>query len=657
MDLLDRFVPRENETGSTCECTVSIDEVTGTPLAGDDRRVVTVTADDCPGDGDLASEPDCRQAVIRTLADCDATRIRVRTAGRERLYTDTAAGFLLAAGQFVERASFHDPGIAEMACTDPLGAAREAAGRAGPIARIAAETGLLEGHRRAEGYEDVLASRIGITIGRSHVDTRPPPEASLLDRRTLPTGEIIRRYETPDGDEYHLTPVTVTLSPRATTVLTSAHALLADGTVTGGDRAPGRAVRRAAEKASDDGKSENRVPVETLTGLLCRYTRGYGVLEGFFADPNVSDVVATAPVTENPLRVVVDGDRLGTNVHLTRNGAATLASRFRRTSGRAFSRASPTLDAVIEPVTGGRIRVAGVTRPASEGYGFAFRSHGDDGWTLPGLIANGTLSAAAAAVLSVVVERGAAGLVAGPRGAGKTTLLGALLWELPPQTRTVVIEDTPELPVERLRETDRDVQGIRTEVQNADGPALAPETALRTALRLGEGALVVGEVRGEEAQVLYEAMRVGANGSAVLGTIHGDGAQAVRRRVVDDLGVPPSSFGATDFVVTCGVDDSRHVTAIEEVHADAERGFTSLFERSGEVLDRSGPIDRGNSHLIANVMGPGESYATVRERLHQRERNLRSLAETDQTRPAEVVRAYRRQRNGETESTREGVQS
>jgi len=102
--------------------------------------------------------------------------------------------------------------------------------------------------------------------------------------------------------------------------------------------------------------------------------------------------------------------------------------------------------------------------------------------------------------------------------------------------------------VDALQSVGRDVQALRT--GTGDGPEISAAEALRTALRLGDGALVVGEIRGEEAQVLYEAMRVGANANAVVGTIHGDGADDVYERVVSDLGVEPSSFGATDVVVT-----------------------------------------------------------------------------------------------------------
>lgn len=76
--------------------------------------------------------------------------------------------------------------------------------------------------------------------------------------------------------------------------------------------------------------------------------------------------------------------------------------------------------------------------------------------------------------------------------------------------------------------------------------------ALRVSLRLGESAIVIGEVRGEEARVLYESMHTGKAGSSIMGTIHGDSARTVYDRVVHDMGISPDAFAATDIIVTMG---------------------------------------------------------------------------------------------------------
>ncbi|GAB6862310.1 ATPase, T2SS/T4P/T4SS family [Haloplanus litoreus] len=629
MRILNRL--RDDGTESDCRC-----EVVVRPPPGSDperRGTLVVDADACPGDGDLAGSPACRARVIDTLADRGVDAVHVATGGRERVYDDDAVGLLVAAGRFAARVAVHDEALADRARRDPLGAARAAAGRAGPVSELAATTGLAAGAARVDGTETAFGATVGPTISNARLETGPPPDATLVARRDLDTGATVRQYRTDAGGYYLLDPLESRLDASELDALAAAHDRLADGVGTeGDDRAVARAVR-AIDAPSPDAS------MAAVERVLRKHTRDHGVLEDLFADPQVTEVLVTAPVDRNPVRVAVDGDRLPTNVQLTRRGTASLASRFRRESGRAFSRASPTLDATTE-TRSGRVRVAGVTDPASDGYGFVFRTGGRDAWTLPALVANGTLSADAAALCSVAVERAGAGLIAGPRGAGKTTLLSALLWELPPTTRTVVVEDTPELPAARLGEAGRDVQPVR--VESGDGPALTPTEALRTALRLGEGALVVGEVRGEEAATLYEAMRVGAASSAVLGTIHGDGADAVFERVVTDLGVSASSFAATDFLVTLATDERRRVASVEEVRDTADGvAFESLFEPGPDGAEPTGVVDRGNSRLVASLARPDESYADVLDRLDDRATLLTDLATTDRIDPDAVDAAHR----------------
>lgn len=626
------------------------------PSFTDETLVVDATA--CEDNGRLEVSPDCRRAVIDALTQRDVTTIRTETAGIERVYEDGAAALLVAAGRFVEAAQFHDERLAMRARRDPLGAAHEASGRIGAVADIAAETGLAELAARAVSYETALAPYVGPTVSRWRVDPTPPPDSTLVDVRELDTGGTVRRYERAAGvDRYSLHPVETQLDEPSLCVLASAYERLASGEFEGGDRAPARAVRAVVSDrlegadtsspatAEDSARREsidtNSIQTEVVAQVLSKHARGHGLLEDLFADSNLSDAFVTAPAAANCLRVTVGGETLETNVRLTDRGVAALSSRFRRESGRAFSRADPTLDASAT-VGDRRIRVAGVTEPTSDGAAFAFRAQDPDSWTLPALIGNGTLSATAGALLSVAIERGSAALTAGPRGAGKTTLLGALMWELPPTVRTVVIEDTPELPVKSLQETGRDVQAL---LASSESEELSTGEALRTALRLGDGALVVGEVRGEEAAVLYEAMRVGANSEAVLGTIHGDGGASVAERVVNDLGVSPSSFGATDLVVTCEIasDNTRRVKLVEEV-VDSTPAFETLFERTETGLEPTGRIDRGNSRLVAGLADPDESYADVRERLTDRERLLTALVKRDETGGDEVTDSHGQRR-------------
>lgn len=571
---------------------------------------LSVEGGDCPGGGRLTEEPACRRTVVEALERRDVEAVRTHSAGFERAYEDGAAGLLVAAGRFADAAAFHDEALAQRAREDPLGAAQAAAGRGAPVADIVAETGL--GTFLGSDYPTALRPHIGPTVARSRVATRPPPEATLRERYELDTGAVVRRYDSREMGTYHLTPAEHRLDPEDTATLAEAHGRLACGAIEGGERAPARAVRSVADATQ---------PVGTLTDALTKHTRGLGVLDDCFADPAVTDAFATAPVADNRLRVRCDGETLRTNVRLTEDGVAALSSRFRRSSGRAFSQASPTLDATAD-AGGRRIRIAGVTDPVSDGTGFTFRAHDEEAFRLADLVENGTLSPEIAAFLSVATARGSATLLAGSRGAGKTTLLGALLWEIPPAVRTVAIEDTPELPVSELQRDGRDVQGLR--VTTGDGASITATEALRTALRLGDGALVVGEVRGEEAKVLYEAMRVGAADGTVLGTIHGGGGESVRERVVTDLGVAESAFADTDLVVTVEAYEAdgtrkRRVRAIEAVVRKSNGvGFEPLYDAD------TGTLEVADSHFMQTLTTPTETVADVEAAIERRTNELGS---------------------------------
>ena len=586
-----------SDPSPTCACETAFD--------GDSLRL---DARDCPGDGRLAEAPACRATAVEALETREAEAIVVREVGVERRYAGDGAALLVAAGRFAARARSYDRTLAERAREDPLGAARRAEGRghADPVARLAAENGLAA--CEATDYGAAFASERSPALADARVRLDPPPDARFVSRTDLPTGGVVRVYEDGDSERtYHLVPPEWELDDGTLATLAAAHERLAEGAYTS-DQAP----ELAAEDVAD---AED--PTALLARVLRKHTTGVGVLADVLADERVFDASAPAPVGATRLRVRVDGESMATNVTLTEPGAAALASRFRRESGRSLSQAAPTLDATAT-VADRRVRVAAVTDPLSDGTGFAFRAHDDDPWRLADLVANGTLPPGQAALLAVAVERGAAVLVAGPRGAGKTTLLGALLWTIPESVRTVVVEDTPELPADPLRAAGRDVQALR--VASDDGPSVPVAEALGTALRLGSGALALGEVRDTEAaSVLFDAMRVGAGDGAVLGTVHGGGASAVRERVVSEFGVSGAAFRAADCVVTLGRAgaDRRLLTTEEVVPGHDTPAFEALYD--GESTGR---VDRGQSRLVASLAGPTETYADVCEVVADRQRTF-----------------------------------
>jgi type IV secretory pathway ATPase VirB11/archaellum biosynthesis ATPase len=266
----------------------------------------------------------------------------------------------------------------------------------------------------------------------------------------------------------------------------------------------------------------------------------------------------------------------------------------------------------------GGVRVAAIQKPLSpEGVALALRRHKPTPWTLPQFVVRKFLTPKAAGLLSLLVDSQMSILVTGSRGAGKTSLLGALMLELLPRYRVLCLEDTSELPVDQLRGFGFKIQSMRVQPAVADSTTeMKAEDALRAALRLGESVLVVGEVRGPETKSLYEAMRVGAAGNSVMGTIHGSTAKDVFERVVYDLEIPPSSFKATDAIIVAApirlggsISRARRLTQITEVRKGwrsdpfNENGFVDLmtYDPSREKLAPTSILLQERSHLIKAI--------------------------------------------------------
>jgi flagellar protein FlaI len=339
--------------------------------------------------------------------------------------------------------------------------------------------------------------------------------------------------------------------------------------------------------------TELPVMVEQLAEVVARYTIGLGVLEHFFSDDRVEDIYLDAPNQENRWHITISGVtgshhtvRAQTNILALEQEAVGLVSRLRQYSLKPFSEAIPVMETDV-PGFDARATVMG--RPMSpHGLALAFRRHSRRPWTLLRLAQHGSLSVRTAALLSFLIDGRSSMLVCGPRGAGKSSLLSALMF---------AIEDTLELPVRQMQQLGFKVQSIHVVPGLDRSIDQANDDALRVSLRLGESALVVGEVRGREAATLYESMRTGKAGSSVLGTIHGDSARSVYERAVHDLGVAPEAFGATDVVLTLGLirpngAQRQERRLVEVAETDRSSGPGNFIEMLDEFQMNARPRQR-----------------------------------------------------------------
>ncbi|MFH0867806.1 MAG: type II/IV secretion system ATPase subunit [Candidatus Woesearchaeota archaeon] len=366
--------------------------------------------------------------------------------------------------------------------------------------------------------------------------------------------------------------------------------------------------------------------IEQLTHILVRYTVGFGLIEILLQDAKVQDVTVNNQIGETPMFIVHEefGD-CRTNIIPTSGEAESWATKLRLTSGRPLDEANPILDTEIT-IRGARARVAVVGEPLNPfGLSYAFRRHRDKPWTLPLFIHNKMISPLTAGLMSFLIDGSRTLLVAGTRSAGKTSLLGSLLVELMRKYRIITIEDTLELPTASLRKLGYNIQPMKVAAALTKSSVEVPaDEGIRATLRMGDSALIVGEIRSTEALALYEAMRIGALANVVAGTIHGDSPYGVFDRVVNDLQVPRTSFKATDIIIVAnpirsadGLHRLRRVTQITEVRKQwendplLENGFVDLmkYDYRTDQLEPTEDLINGESEVLKGIAGNVKEWA------------------------------------------------
>lgn len=383
-------------------------------------------------------------------------------------------------------------------------------------------------------------------------------------------------------------------------------------------------LRELADYRGIDLKQEE---IEELAQILVRHTIGFGLIELILNDTKVQDITINAPMGQSPVFILhQEFDECFTNIIPSPSDGEGWATKFRLLCGRPLDEANPVLDTELK-LPGARSRVAIVGRPLNPyGLAYSFRRHRDAPWTLPLYVNNRMISPLAAGLISFFIDGARTILVAGTRSSGKTSLLGACLVEIMRKYRVITIEDTLELPTEALMNLGYNIQPLLVRSALLKGGAeLSAEEGIRTSLRMGDSALIVGEVRSNEALALYEAMRVGALANVVAGTIHGDSPYGVYDRVVNDLNVPRTSFKATNIIIVAnplkspdGLHKWRRVTQITEVRKHwtddpvEEGGFVDLMRYNAKTdqLEPTDDLINGDSEVLKDIGGNVKEWAS-----------------------------------------------
>lgn len=294
---------------------------------------------------------------------------------------------------------------------------------------------------------------------------------------------------------------------------------------------------------------------------------GYGPIDPLMRDPNIEDISCNGP----GIPVYVWHRRyeyLPTSVVFrTSQELDEFVVKLAHLAGKHISVAYPVLDAIIPG--GHRVAATFQKEISTKGSTFTIRKFKEDPITIVDLVNYGTISPEIAAYFWLAMDFKMTTLILGVTGAGKTSTLNALANLLRPTYKIVTIEDTPELrlPQENwVQLTGRPsylVSGV-SEIKLYD--------LVKISLRYRPDVIIVGEVRGEEAYVLFQAIATGHSG---ITTLHAEDIDAAVKRLTS----PPMNIPNTYIPLVNMALVIKRVTKLDETGRPRPvRRVTNIWE-------------------------------------------------------------------------------
>jgi len=321
---------------------------------------------------------------------------------------------------------------------------------------------------------------------------------------------------------------------------------------------------------------------------------GLGPLEQLLKDPNISDILVNRfdrVYIEKAGKLELTTLSFKDNTHLMQ-----IIERIVSRVGRRVDESSPMVDARLSDGS----RVNAIIPPlALDGPCLSIRRFGREPITARQMLENHTLTEAMLEFLSAMVKGRLNLLVSGGTGAGKTTLLNVLSGYIPNSDRIVTIEDAAELQLKQEH-----VVRLETRPPNIENKgAVRQRQLVINSLRMRPDRIVVGEVRGEEAFDMLQAMNTGHEGS--LTTVHANSPRDAMARVENmvsmaNLNIPERAVrqqiaSAVHAVIQIArlSDGTRKVVNISEITGMDDNDSIVMqdifvFDRSG--IDESGKV-------------------------------------------------------------------
>ncbi|MCH8279567.1 MAG: type II/IV secretion system ATPase subunit [Chloroflexi bacterium] len=370
-----------------------------------------------------------------------------------------------------------------------------------------------------------------------------------------------------------------------------------------------------------------------LRYLIVRDKVGLGVLEPLITDPYIEDVscsgVGPLFVEHKVFGALTSNVTFDTNEELDR-----FVVRLSEKIGRPVTYREPLVDAILPD--GSRVNIVYGGDVSKRGSNFTIRKFSATPLSILDLIEFGALTYEMAAYLSFIMREGMNVFISGETASGKTTLLNAIAAFIPPPAKIVTIEDTPEVQLPHpnwIRESTRGAS------KDSSGSAVTMMDLLKSALRQRPNEIIIGEIRGEEGAVAFQAMQTG---HACMATFHAATVEKLIQRLTGaPINIPKVYIDNLNVVVICssvrlpnGKEGRRIISISEIIGYDSISDSFSFIEvfKWNPVTDEHEFVAYNNSYLLERVIAPKRGMApkdvrNIYTEMEQRATVLRSLAE------------------------------
>ncbi|QUC65460.1 type II/IV secretion system ATPase subunit [Nitrosopumilus sp. K4] len=363
--------------------------------------------------------------------------------------------------------------------------------------------------------------------------------------------------------------------------------------------------------------------IEKVKYYLERDIAGFGLIDSLMHDPNIEDVSCSG--IDTPIYVWHRKyDSMPTNIQFEDERLNNFVSRIVFRAGKHISSAFPISDLALEG--NHRISVLYQKEVTPKGTSFTIRKFREDPYTVVDLINFGTLDINIAAYLWMLVESKMSIIVIGSTGSGKTTILNAITGLINPDYKIFSVEDVAEININH----ENWFSLISRTGFGASGEGeIGLYDLIKSGVRHRPDYIAVGEIRGSEAYVMFQAMATGHGG---LCTMHADSLESASKRLQQKpMDIPPAYLSLMNCAIVIrrvknnvtGQSSRKAVTVQEIISADS---FNDVFNWNPKTDEFDSKIEQ--SKMLYKISEQtGQDMEEIINEFEKRKKLLRHLTE------------------------------